>query len=120
MNIEQEIIKLLSKQLLLPADKINLNAELEHDLGADSLDIVEISMEIEDLFNISMEIDSFEDLLKIKTVAELIAYIKSRLTAKAPINQDEDNKSKKEDKKSTPKNNAEGNGETEQLSLFDL
>ncbi len=51
---------------------ITLNADLSDDLGADSIDAVDLIMSIEDEFNVTFPEDA---ATKIKTVGDLVAYI---------------------------------------------
>ncbi|MDD2417751.1 MAG: acyl carrier protein [Oscillospiraceae bacterium] len=51
---------------------ITLEADLTNDLGADSLDAVDLIMELEDAFGISFPEDA---AIKIKTVGDIVAYI---------------------------------------------
>ena len=53
-------------------EKVTLESEIGKDLGADSLDAVEIIMELEERFNISIP---NEELVDIKTVGDLVTYI---------------------------------------------
>lgn len=56
-------------------DKITLESNLVEDLGADSLDAVEIIMELEEKFNISI---ADEELSEIKTVKDLVTFIEEK------------------------------------------
>ncbi|MCS7169779.1 MAG: acyl carrier protein, partial [Candidatus Kapabacteria bacterium] len=56
--------------------QVTLEASFMHDLGADSLDIVELIMEFEREFNLTIE-DS--DAEQIRTVGEAVRYIEQRL-----------------------------------------
>ena len=56
-------------------DKLKDDTSLEEDLGADSLDTVELVMEFEDEFDISIFDEEFEN---VKTVGEIIAFLKGK------------------------------------------
>ncbi|ATY85076.1 acyl carrier protein [Kyrpidia spormannii] len=66
--------RIIVDRLGVDEDKVTMEASFKDDLGADSLDIVELVMELEDEFG--MEI-SDEDAEKISTVAEVVRYIDS-------------------------------------------
>lgn len=55
--------------------EVTLEASFKDDLGADSLDVVELVMELEDEFDLEI---SDEDAEKITTVGEVVEYIKSQ------------------------------------------
>ena len=68
-----KVQKIIAETLnLKDAAKVTLEAHLVNDLGADSLDAVDIIMAIEDVFGISVEDDKIQS---IKTVADLVAAI---------------------------------------------
>ncbi|WBY54973.1 acyl carrier protein [Plasmodium yoelii yoelii] len=67
-----EIKGIISKQLSVEEDKIQLNSSFTKDLGADSLDQVELIMALEEHFKITI---SDQDALKINTVEEAIDFI---------------------------------------------
>ena len=72
-----EIVKaIIADQLDIDADKITEATSLSEDLGADSLDIVEMMMSMEDEFGIEINDD---DAKEFKTIADLIAYIDAKL-----------------------------------------
>ncbi|MDI3257187.1 MAG: acyl carrier protein [Kyrpidia sp.] len=66
--------RIIVDRLGVDEDKVTMEASFKDDLGADSLDIVELVMELEDEFG--MEI-SDEDAEKISTVAEVVQYVES-------------------------------------------
>lgn len=68
-----KIKKVLSSQLNISEDKIKPEAKLVEDLGADSLDMVEMLMTLEDQFGVTI---SDEEALNIKTVADIAKYVK--------------------------------------------
>jgi acyl carrier protein len=70
----ERVKKIIVDRLGVDESKITLEASFKEDLGADSLDVVELVMELEDEFD--MEI-SDEDAEKISTVGEVVNYIDS-------------------------------------------
>ena len=71
-EIEAKVIEIVSKQLGVAKDKITRESSFVNDLGADSLDTVELVMEIEDAFDLSIPDDAAE---KIQTVGDAIKYV---------------------------------------------
>ena len=71
MELQQQVKSLISKSLKIPEENIKMESSFIEDLGADSLDIVELVMAMEDEFNISFTDGS----IKITTVQEIIDYI---------------------------------------------
>jgi acyl carrier protein len=74
-ELEEKINKVISDKLGVTADKIVPEAKFVEDLGADSLDQVELVMALEDEFN--LEIPD-EDAEKLKSVGEVLSYVKSK------------------------------------------
>ena len=72
MSIEDKLINIVSEQLGVDKSKVTPEASFTTDLGADSLDSVELIMAIEDEFEIEIP---DEDVEKLKTVGELQDYI---------------------------------------------
>ncbi len=77
-EIEQKVIEIVCKQLNVPKEKVARSTSFVNDLGADSLDTVELVMEIEDSFDLSIP---DEDAEKIQTVGDAITYIEQKLSA---------------------------------------
>lgn len=77
---EQEIFErikaIIVDRLGVDEDKINYDTNFQNDLGADSLDIVELVMEMEDTFN---EEISDEVAEQITTVGKAVEFIKTRV-----------------------------------------
>ncbi len=71
MTIDK-VKKLLSAQLGVKEDKIKLESKILDDLGADSLDVVELLMTLEDEFGLTIE---EEDAVSIKTVQDIVNLI---------------------------------------------
>jgi acyl carrier protein len=75
MSSDKKIKQIIAEQLGLNEDEISDSASLLDDLGADSLDIVELVMAMEEEFE--MEIPD-EDAEKIVTVKDVLDYVKRR------------------------------------------
>jgi acyl carrier protein len=74
MSIEERVKKVVMKQLSVKEEQVTNSASFADDLGADSLDQVELVMELENEFN--CEIPD-EDAEKITTVQQAVDYIKA-------------------------------------------
>jgi acyl carrier protein len=74
-NIEEKVTKIVAEQFEVPAEKITMKALFMDDLKADSLSVVELVLAIEEAFN--LEIPD-EDAEKIKTVGDVVNYVKAR------------------------------------------
>ncbi|MEW6185429.1 MAG: acyl carrier protein [Thermodesulfobacteriota bacterium] len=74
MNIEEKVKAIICEQLSVAEEDVIAKASFVDDLGADSLDLVEMIMAMEEAFNISI---ADEDAEKIKTVQDAIDYIKA-------------------------------------------
>ncbi len=73
VSIEEKVIGIVASQLDVEKEKIKPETSFINDLGADSLDIVELVMEFEEAFDMSIP---DEDAEKIRTVGDAIKYIK--------------------------------------------
>ena len=69
-----EVIELLAQHLSLTIDDITEDSRIIDELGADSLDIVELAAKYEDTYNIEV---SDSDIMKIKTVSDIFDYIEN-------------------------------------------
>ena len=77
-SIESKIITIISEQLSLREDDVKADSRFVDDLGADSLDIVELIMEMEEEFDIEIP---DEDIEKIVSVQNVINYISKHVVA---------------------------------------
>ncbi len=71
----EKISQLLSEQLGCDKSKITLESEIIKDLGADSLDVVEMLMGLEEEFGIEL---SDEEAVNLKTVGDIVAVIEKK------------------------------------------
>ncbi len=69
-----KVKSLLSSQLGIKEDRIQPNSRILEDLGADSLDLVELLMTLEDEFNVTV---SDEEAVKLKTVEDIVKIIEA-------------------------------------------
>ncbi len=75
MTTAEKVKELISKQLNKPIEEITDDKEVVKDLGADSLDVVEMLMNLEEEYDISVP---EEDAVEIKTVGDIISLIESK------------------------------------------
>lgn len=75
-EILQKIKDVISDQIAIDEDDIELDSSLEDDLDVDSLDLLQIVTAIEDEFNITIDDDAFES---VKTVGDAVNYIEKIL-----------------------------------------
>ena len=73
--IEEKVINIISNKLGLPKEEVTPAASFTNDLGADSLDTVELIMDFEKEFGLKI---SDEDAMNIKTVSDAVEYIAAR------------------------------------------
>jgi acyl carrier protein len=72
--IFEKVKTIIAEELGIEADDINMDSDLTEDLGADSLDAIELIMEIEAQFD--CEIDDSE-ATKIKQVSDIVNYLEA-------------------------------------------
>ena len=73
-NVQERVKNIIVEQLGVEADQVKPEAQFVNDLGADSLDTVELIMALEEEFDIEIPDDKAE---KIKTVGEAVSYIET-------------------------------------------
>ena len=75
MNIQERVKNIICDQLAVEPEKVTGTASFIDDLGADSLDIVELVMTMEEEFELDIP---DEDAEKMKTVGDVISYITTK------------------------------------------
>ena len=70
----EKVKAILAEQFDVEDDKITADTDLHEDLGADSLDVVDLLMSIEDEFEVEVPDEEIEN---IKTVGSLVSYIEA-------------------------------------------
>ena len=76
MSVEEQVKEIIVEKLKVDASEVTPEKSFQRDLGADSLDTVELVMEFEDKFQIDEIPD--EEAEKIETVGDAISYIKQK------------------------------------------
>ncbi len=71
-SVEQKVMDIIVEQLKVSPEEVTLEASFLEDLGADSLDLVELIMAMEEEFGLEI---SDEDAEKIQTVQDAVNYI---------------------------------------------
>ena len=79
-NIAEDVKAIIVEKLGVDAAEVTESASFQNDLGADSLDIVELIMDFEKKFEIEIPDDDASD--KITTVGDAIKYIEDKVNAK--------------------------------------
>ncbi len=77
MNLDERVKNLVITQLGVDAEKVNINSSFIDDLGADSLDTVELVMAFEEEFDLEI---SDDDAQKMQTVNDVIEYLKDKVS----------------------------------------
>ena len=72
---EERVKEIIAKELEVPQEQLTASASFIEDLGADSLDTVELVMALEEEFGIDIP---DEDADKIKTVGDVMDYLKKK------------------------------------------
>ena len=75
-NVADAVREIITRQLRLEEDELDDDVSVMEDLGADSLDVVEMLMTIEDLFAVTVPDD---DIVNLKTVRDIIEYIEAHI-----------------------------------------
>jgi len=76
MDVFETLKEIVVEQLSVTPDQVTKDAKFQDDLGADSLDVVELIMKLEEQFNIHIPDDEAE---KIVTVGDAVAHIEAKL-----------------------------------------
>ena len=72
MSVEEKVKKIIVDQLGVSADEVSMDASFVEDLGADSLDLTELIMAMEEEFGIEIGDEDAQKILKVK---DAVAYI---------------------------------------------
>jgi acyl carrier protein len=75
MSLGEKVIKLVIEQLDVTQEQCKLEASFIDDLGADSLDLVELIMEMEEVFGVEI---ADEELEKIRTIKDVVDFLRNK------------------------------------------
>ena len=75
-SVQDRIVDIVAEQLGADKEKISIETHFVNDLGADSLDTVELVMELEEEFDINIPDDAAE---KIQTIGEAVKHIEESI-----------------------------------------
>ena len=75
MTLEEKVIAIIMEQLDVAKEECVLEASFIEDLGADSLDLFELIMAMEESFHLTI---ADEELSKIRTIQDIIVFLKSK------------------------------------------
>ena len=73
-NMFEQVKEILARQLRVSPDKVTLDAQIKKDLGADSVDILQLLMRLEDDYGIVIP---DQELAKFETVGDVVAFLDS-------------------------------------------
>ncbi|TCS93111.1 acyl carrier protein [Hazenella coriacea] len=71
-NTLEKVTKIVVDRLNVKAEEVTMEAGIKEDLGADSLDVVDLIMELEEEFDLDIEDEEAE---KISTIGDVVTYI---------------------------------------------
>lgn len=71
-----KVVEIIARQLQIDTDVIDENTKIMDDLGADSLDVIEMLMAMEESFGVTIPDEDIEDLI---TVSDVVAYVESNM-----------------------------------------
>jgi len=74
-DTQDKVIEIVSEHLKVPKDELKAESRFVEDLKADSLDLVELVMEFEEAFSITIPDEDYE---KIKSVGDAVKYIEGK------------------------------------------
>ena len=75
MSVEEKVKKIIVDQLGVAEEDVKSEASFVEDLGADSLDLTELIMAMEEEFGVEIEDDDAQKILKVK---DAVSYIESK------------------------------------------
>ena len=75
-NTSEKIKQVVIERLEINEDEVTLDADIQKDLGADSITVVEMIIELEDAFDIDIPDEEAE---KLRTIRDVMDYVQSRI-----------------------------------------
>jgi len=78
VNIEQKVKEVIAENLMIEVEKVDNDSHLQEHLGMDSLDCIEIVMELEEQFNIEIDEDAMEQINTVQGLIDLVTNLKTK------------------------------------------
>lgn len=75
----EKVAEIIAEQLGVDAEEITMETDLVKDLNADSLDVVEVVMALEDTYDIEIPDEDIEEALSVPTIGAIVEYLKDRV-----------------------------------------
>ena len=82
LSLEEKVINIIAQRLGKKPETINLNSNLVEDVGADSLDVVELLMQLEDGYHI---IIPNEEAVKLNTIGDIVKFLEKTVKTKQSL-----------------------------------
>lgn len=76
VDVEGKVKGIIARQLCVDEDEVTPGANLVDDLGADSLDMIELCMQVEEDFDLELPDEDFEN---VKTVKDILDYVTAKV-----------------------------------------
>lgn len=74
-HVLPDVIQIVAEHFVVPAERIDAETDLVRDLGADSLDVIEIAMEVEEQFDITAPDDMGESARTVGAIADGVSQL---------------------------------------------
>ena len=81
MNIEQQVIQVIAKELRMREDAVTINSHFKRNLGLDSLDYLELVMVVEEHFDIQLPEERAKKIWNVRGVVQIVEEVLQSKTA---------------------------------------
>jgi acyl carrier protein len=81
MNIEQQVIQVIAKELRMREDAVTINSHFKRNLGLDSLDYLELVMVVEEHFDIQLPEERAKKIWNVRGVVQIVEQVLKSKTA---------------------------------------
>jgi acyl carrier protein len=75
MNIEQQVIQVIAKELRMREDAVTINSHFKRNLGLDSLDYLELVMVVEEHFDIQLPEERAKKIWNVRGVVQIVEEV---------------------------------------------
>jgi acyl carrier protein len=81
MNIEQQVIQVIAKELRMREDAVTINSHFKRNLGLDSLDYLELVLVVEEHFDIQLPEERAKKIWNVRGVVQIVEEVLQSKTA---------------------------------------